>query len=76
MLLLERLMISSDQAEVHVCTHCGLMGYWDALSRRALCPSTKSPEHVATMRLPYACKLLFQELQAMNIVPRLTLADA
>ena len=23
-------MISSDQFEVHVCTHCGLMGYYDA----------------------------------------------
>lgn len=30
LLLLERLMISSDQFEVHVCTHCGLMGYFDA----------------------------------------------
>ncbi len=43
---------------------------------RAVCPSTKSPAHMATMKLPYACKLLFQELQAMNIVPRLTLAEA
>ena len=30
MLLLERLMISSDQFEVHVDTKSGLMGYWDA----------------------------------------------
>ncbi|KAK9821215.1 hypothetical protein WJX81_000849 [Elliptochloris bilobata] len=76
MLLLERLMISSDQFEVHVCTHCGLMGYYDARLKVAVCPSTKSPDHMASMKLPYACKLLFQELQSMNIVPRLHLAEA
>ncbi|KAL4539453.1 hypothetical protein Ndes2437B_g02173 [Nannochloris sp. 'desiccata'] len=76
MLLLERLMISSDQFEVHVCTHCGLLGYFDARQGRAVCPSLKVSDHMATMKLPYAAKLLFQELQSMNIVPRLTLAEA
>jgi DNA-directed RNA polymerase III subunit RPC2 len=75
MLLLERLMISSDQFEVQVCTHCGLMGYKrsDGL---AVCPSLRSPEHIATLRIPYAAKLLFQELSAMNIIPKLHLAEA
>lgn len=50
MLLLERLMISSDQFEVQVCTHCGLMGYYDAKQRRAVCPSTKSSEHMQTLK--------------------------
>ena len=59
-----------------MCTHCGLMGYYDARLRVAVCPSTKSPDHMASMKLPYACKLLFQELQSMNIVPRLHLAEA
>lgn len=74
--LLERLMISSDQFEVHVCMHCGLMGYYDAHQGRAVCPSLKTGDHVASMKIPYAAKLLFQELQAMNIVPRLTLSEA
>ena len=50
--------VACDQA--HVCKHCGMMGYFDANCGMAVCPSTKSPEHMARLKLPYACKLLFQ----------------
>jgi len=63
-------------AQVHVCNHCGLLGYYDANVGYAVCPSTKSSDNMSTLKLPYACKLLFQELQSMNIVPRLKLAEA
>ena len=76
MLLLERLMLSSDAFDAAVCTHCGLLGYVHAADGVPRCPSTRSPDHMASLKLPYACKLLFQELQSMNIVPRLELADA
>ncbi|GFU08483.1 DNA-directed RNA polymerase III subunit RPC2 [Nephila pilipes] len=68
MLLWERLMISSDAFDVDVCGKCGFMGYsnW--------CHFCKSSSNIASIRLPYACKLLFQELQSMNVVPRLKLA--
>ncbi|KAJ9505006.1 hypothetical protein QJQ45_008457, partial [Haematococcus lacustris] len=75
MLLLERLMISSDQFEVHVDTQSGLLGYWDANRACAMSPLTRTSEHMATIKIPYACKLLFQELQSMNIIPRLKLAE-
>ena len=75
-LLLERLMLSSDAFDAHVCTHCGLLGFWDGAARCARCPSTRAADAMATLKLPYACKLLFQELQSMNIVPRLELEDA
>lgn len=68
-LLLERLMISSDAFEVDVCNNCGLMGY------NSWCTSCKSSENVIKMTIPYAAKLLFQELLSMNIAPRLKLED-
>ena len=69
MLLMERLMISSDAFQVYVCNDCGLLGYayW--------CNLCKSSKSVMTIKIPYACKLLFQELMAMNVVPRLRLED-
>lgn len=68
-LLLERLMISSDAFEVDVCNNCGLMGY------NSWCTTCKSSENVIKMTIPYAAKLLFQELISMNIAPRLKLGD-
>lgn len=76
MMILERLMISSDQFQVQVCTHCGLMGYWHHKLKTGFCSLCKTGAHIATLKLPYACKLLFQELQSMNIVPRLQLSEA
>ncbi|TFL07260.1 beta and beta-prime subunits of DNA dependent RNA-polymerase [Pterulicium gracile] len=69
-LLLERLMISSDKFEVNACQECGLMGY------NGWCSYCKSSKKVASLTIPYAAKLLFQELMAMNVVPRLVLDDA
>ena len=69
MLLLERLMISSDSFDVHVCQDCGLLAY------SGWCSFCSSSKDVAPLKIPYACKLLFQELQSMNIVPRLRLED-
>ena len=55
-LLLERLMISSDKFEVNACQECGLMGY------HGWCSYCKSSKKMATLTIPYAAKLLFQEV--------------
>jgi len=65
-LLMERLMISSDQFTVNVCQECGLIGY------QGWCQFCRS-NTIAQFKMPYATKLLFQELQSMNIVPRIAL---
>ncbi|KAJ1662764.1 DNA-directed RNA polymerase III complex subunit Rpc2 [Coemansia sp. RSA 1813] len=69
MLLLERLMISSDVFEVHVCEKCGYIGY------KGWCQMCRSSKAMVPIKIPYACKLLFQELQSMNILPRLVMED-
>ncbi|CAM9894081.1 unnamed protein product, partial [Phaeothamnion confervicola] len=68
-LIMERLMISSDAFTASVCERCGLLGYAE------WCQNCRSGANIAEIRLPYACKLLFQELQSMNVVPRLKLAE-
>ena len=37
------------------------------------CHYCSSSHNIFTLKIPYACKLLFQELLSMNIVPRLSL---
>lgn len=69
-LLIERLLQSSDAYEVEVCRECGLVGAWSGF-----CQHCKSRKSVANVTIPYACKLLFQELMAMNVVPRLSIGE-
>ncbi len=67
-LLLERLLVSSDPLNVDVCKDCGLVG------QAGWCQTCRSGDRMSQVRLPYACKLLFQELLAMAVVPRLRLS--
>lgn len=68
-LLLERLMLSSDAHEVDICETCGLMGY------QGWCQTCKSTRGVTKMTMPYAAKLLVQEMLSMNVSVRLKLED-
>jgi len=68
-LLNERLMLSSDVATMYVQEDTGLIG-WKQKDKSA------EEQNLCELKIPYACKLLFQELQSMNIVPRLRLGDS
>ena len=73
MLIFERLLLCSDPYKVQVCGTCGLLGYYNHKLKTSFCSFCKNGENMAQVTMPYACKLLFQELQSMNIVPRLKL---
>jgi DNA-directed RNA polymerase beta subunit len=67
----ERLYDVSDKFQVHVCSKCGMVAaYNDALGIHC-CKMCDNRTDFAYVEIPYSCKLLFQELQTMNVVPRI-----
>ena len=60
----ERLFDLSDKFEIPVCKKCGFMV--NRIDECSLCQESNY-DQVRMLPLPYACKLLFQELTAMGI---------
>jgi len=72
--LKERLMDQSDAYRVHVCETCGLIAIAKLQKNTFECRNCKHRvPRVVQVGLPYACKLLFQELMAMMVAPRLAM---
>ncbi|KAA8498746.1 DNA-directed RNA polymerase II subunit 2 [Porphyridium purpureum] len=71
--LKERLMDQSDSYRVHVCEMCGLFAIADLQRNVFMCRGCNNRTKIAQTWLPYASKLLFQELESMCIAPRLFL---
>jgi hypothetical protein len=77
----ERLYDASDKYSVHVCKKCGLTAsYNDGDSKKMytmadfsihLCKTCGNKTDFAKVEIPYAFKLLSQELQTINVVPRI-----
>jgi len=74
-MLRERLFLQSDDYRVHVCEKCGLICAADLEKKSFHCKGCNNATQVAQVRIPYACKLLFQELMAMAITPRMILGE-
>jgi len=68
-LLLERLMLSSDVFVSSICGKCGYMGMKD------YCHYCEDGSNMSDIKLPYAFKLLTQELMSMNIKVKFKLSN-
>ena len=68
-ILRDRLFECSDSFDTKVCRKCGLMARSDEV-RGGWCDYCDT-DQVADVKIPYAFKLMLQELMAMNIAPRM-----
>jgi DNA-directed RNA polymerase II subunit RPB2 len=65
--LKERLMECSDNYRVFICKGCGNIANVNPENNIYSCKNCKNINKFAEVRIPYACKLLFQEIQTMGI---------
>jgi DNA-directed RNA polymerase II subunit RPB2 len=67
----DRIYHASDKFEVYSCKQCGMMAVYNNAKNIHICNTCDNRTDFTRLKIPYACKLLFQELLTMNIAPRL-----
>ena len=67
----ERMMETSDITKVYVCDECGMFASKVIDKDYYKCKGCQNTSRISAVVIPYACKLLFQELTSVNILPRI-----
>ena len=76
----ERLYDASDKYSVYVCKKCGMIAAYNDGSKKAFlkdtftihsCKTCDNSTDFAKVEVPYSYKLMSQELQTINVIPRL-----
>ena len=67
----ERMMETSDIANFKVCDDCGMLATKVIVKDYYVCNPCNNHTRISSVNMPYACKLLFHELMAVNILPRI-----
>ena len=66
-----RIYDASDAFSVFVCNKCGLIASFNNKEHIHYCNTCSNRNDFKYVELPYACKLMFQELITMNVAPRI-----
>jgi DNA-directed RNA polymerase II subunit RPB2 len=69
--LLERLFYESDPFTMPICIGCGFPCHSTTFKGNYTCRICKTQTNIRIIPIPYACRLLFTELMAMNVGPRM-----
>ena len=67
----ERLFECSDKYLVYVCDICGHIAIGNSQKNIYLCRYCENSKYFSRIRLPYSCKLFFQELMSMGIIAKI-----
>jgi DNA-directed RNA polymerase II subunit RPB2 len=70
-LLRDRLFLHSDYYVCSVCDHCGMICYQNEKTGISECRGCRNRTDISKVQMPYAYKLLSQELVAMGVAPRI-----
>ena len=73
--LKERLLDVSDKYTIYTCKECGTISVYNPEQNKYECKKCDNYTNFNKIILPYACKLLFQELYSMSICPRMMIKN-